>query len=139
MTRQAAPGSRSATDMATSGNGVSGRRPTVSAVILAHDEVDLIRGCVASVTWADERIVIDDGTTSEIGELAAAAGARVVVRPWRGFPQQRNNGLSLATGDWLLFVDADERVPPALAREVRRQIEAAGGAGRLWVPRPQNN
>ena len=110
-------------------------RPTVSAVILAHDEVDMIRACVASVAWADELMVIDDGTTDLIGRLAEAAGARVIRRPWEGFPQQRNAGLRFATCDWLLFVDADERVPPALAREVREKIGAPGATVGYWVPR----
>src|SRR5690348_8735418 len=100
-TGSAAPGSRSATEMAEPGS-----QPTISAVILAHDEVDLIRGCVESVAWADETLVISDGTTDQIAELAGAAGARVIVRPWQGFPHQRNAGLALATADWLLFVDA---------------------------------
>src|SRR5215211_8185678 len=110
-------------------------RPTVSAVILAHDEIDLIPGCLASVAWADEILVIDDGTTDQIRVLAEAAGARVVVRPWQGFPQQRNAGLNLATGDWLLFVDADERVPPSLAREIRQTVAAPGETVGYWVPR----
>ncbi len=108
---------------------------TVSAVILAHDELDLIEGCIASVAWADEIIVIDDGTTDELRALAKAAGAMVVVRPWRGFPQQRNAGLGLAACDWLLFVDADERVPTALAREVRQVVAAPGESVGYWVPR----
>src|SRR5215208_6813653 len=110
MIGSAVPGSRSATEVHESAAEVkpADRSPTVSAVVLAHDEVDLIAGCVGSVTWADEVLVIDDGTTDRVRELARAAGAQVVVRPWRGFPQQRNAGLELATGDWLLFVDADE-------------------------------
>ena len=109
--------------------------PTVSTVILAHDELDLIEGCIASVAWADEILVIDDGTTDRLRLLAEEAGARVVVRPWQGFPQQRNAGLRLATCDWLLFVDADERVPPALAHEVRRTVAEPGAAVGYWVPR----
>ena len=110
-------------------------RPTVSAVILAHDELDLIQGCVASVAWADEILVVDDGTTDRLRALAEAAGAKVVVRPWQGFPRQRNAGLRLAIGDWLLFVDADERVPPSLAREVRQTIAAPDETVGYWVPR----
>jgi glycosyltransferase involved in cell wall biosynthesis len=109
--------------------------PTVSAVILAHDELDLIEGCVTSVAWADEILVIDDGTTQQVRELAQMAGANVVVRPWRGFPQQRNAGLELATCDWLLFVDADERVPPSLAREVRQRVADSGPTVGYWIPR----
>ncbi len=112
-----------------------GAGPTVSAVILAHDELDLIQGCVASVAWADEILVIDDGTTDRLRPLAEEAGASVVVRSWQGFPQQRNAGLKLATCDWLLFVDADERVPPSLAREIRQTTTSAGETVGYWVPR----
>lgn len=128
--------------MAATGDGIHAEtvadptgQPTVSAVILAHDEADLIEGCVASVAWADERIVVDDGTTDQIRPLAEAAGATVVISPWRGFPQQRNIGLRLATCDWLLFVDADERVPPALAREIRQRISLPSDVVGYWVPR----
>jgi (heptosyl)LPS beta-1,4-glucosyltransferase len=110
-------------------------RPTVSAVILAHDEVDLIEGCVSSVAWADERIVVDDTTTARIGPLAQAAGAQVFARPWQGFPRQRNAALGLASGEWVLFVDADERVPPSLAREVRARVAEASQIAGFWVPR----
>jgi (heptosyl)LPS beta-1,4-glucosyltransferase len=113
----------------------AGSHATVSAVILAHDELDLIQGCIASSTWADEVVVIDDGTTDQLRMLADAAGARVVVRPWQGFPQQRNAGLDLTTCDWLLFVDADERVPPALAHEIRQTIAEPGETVGYWIPR----
>ncbi|MGE3273279.1 MAG: glycosyltransferase family 2 protein, partial [Chloroflexota bacterium] len=92
-------------------------------------------GCVSSARLADECLVIDDTTTDRIGPLARAAGARVEAVPWRGFPGQRNVGLALATGDWVLFVDADERVPPSLAREVRERVSDPGKYAGFWVPR----
>jgi glycosyltransferase involved in cell wall biosynthesis len=79
--------------------------------------------------------VIDDGTTADLRTLAEAAGARVVVRPWQGFPKQRNVGLELATGDWLLFVDADERVTPSLAQEVRQVVATGSDTVGYWIPR----
>jgi glycosyltransferase involved in cell wall biosynthesis len=60
---------------------------------------------------------------------------RVVRRPFLGFPHQRNAALDLANGDWVLFVDADERVPPALAQEVRRRLLAPEACVGFWVPR----
>ena len=94
--------------------------PTVSAVVIARDEADFIERCLASVAWADERLVVlDSATTDQTAALAEAAGARVVERPWRSFQHQRNVALGLARCDWVLFVDGDERVPPSLAREVR--------------------
>ena len=128
---------------AAEGNGAP---PTVSAVVIARDEADFVEGCLASVAWADERLVVlDSATTDETGALAAAAGARVVERPWVSFQHQRNVALGLAGCDWVLFVDGDERVPPSLAREVRACLDALGaGHGHhgqrpdtrgFWIPR----
>ncbi len=110
--------------------------PTISAVVIARDEAALIEGCLQSVAWADERLVVlDAATTDATGALAEAAGARVTVRPWRGFPHQRNAALALARSDWVLFVDGDERVPPSLAHEVRSRLQDPGDVAGFWIPR----
>jgi (heptosyl)LPS beta-1,4-glucosyltransferase len=111
-------------------------QPTVSAVIIARDEADLIAGCLASLAWADERLVVlDTATTDDTGVLAEAACARVVERSWQGFPHQRNAALALARSDWVLFVDGDELVPPSLAHEVRARLAVAGNVAGFWIPR----
>ena len=113
-----------------------GNRPTVTAAIVALNEAELIQGCLTSVAWADERLVIvDAATTDATAELARAAGARVVTRPWHGWPVQRNTALDLATGDWVLFVDGDERVTPSLAHEIRATLPGAGETAGFWIPR----
>lgn len=112
------------------------RRPTVTAAVVALNEAELIQGCLTSVAWADERLVIvDSATTDATEQLAQAAGARVVVRTWQGWPRQRNAALEMATGDWLLFVDGDERVPPSLAHEIRATVPDAGETAGYWIPR----
>jgi (heptosyl)LPS beta-1,4-glucosyltransferase len=112
------------------------RRPTVTAAVVALNEAELIGGCLTGVAWADERlVVVDAATTDQTARLAEEAGARVVVRPWPGWPRQRNTALELATSDWVLFVDGDERVPPALAREIRRTLPQAGETAGYWIPR----
>lgn len=111
-------------------------RPTVSVVVIARDEAELIEGCLGSVAWADEQLVVlDAATTDATGALAAAAGARVVERAWQGFPHQRNAALALARSDWVLFVDGDERVPPSLAREIRERLDSASDTAGFWIPR----
>ena len=108
----------------------------VSAVILAIDEDDLIEGCLSSVAWADERLVVlDSKRTDRTAALVQASGARVEERVWRSFQDQRNAALDLATHDWVLFVDADERVPPSLAREVREVLKEPGDVAGFWIPR----
>jgi glycosyltransferase involved in cell wall biosynthesis len=108
----------------------------VSAVVLARDEADFIRGCLGSVAWADERLVVlDTATTDRTAELAERAGARVVGSPWRSFQAQRNVALHLATCDWVLFVDGDERVPPSLAVEVRERLARVSDETGFWIPR----
>ncbi len=109
-------------------------RPTITAAILAHDEAALLDGCLSSVGWADEiLVVIDDAMSDTLAEIAHRRTDRVVVQPWLGFAGQRNRALDLARSDWVLFVDADERVPPALAAEVRSAV--SGEAAGAWIPR----
>lgn len=103
--------------------------------MVARDEAALIEGCLASVAWADERLVVlDTATTDDTGGLAGRAGARVVEQKWHGFPHQRNAALDLATCDWVLFVDGDERVPPSLASEIRARLAADAAAGPTTEP-----
>ncbi len=115
--------------------------PTITAAVLARDEADLLDGCLVSLRWADELLVlVDDRTRDATAAIAARYTNRIVVYPFRGFPHQRNRALELADGAWVLFVDADERVPPSLAAEVRRFVtlattEAGAVPAGAWVPR----
>jgi len=110
--------------------------PTLTAALLARDETDLIAGAVQSVAWADDvLVVLDDRCVNDTGEIAASLGARVERRPFGSFQRQRNRALDLATGDWVLFVDADERVPPALRTEIRRRLSDPGPYVGYWLPR----
>ncbi|MCC7372830.1 MAG: glycosyltransferase family 2 protein [Chloroflexi bacterium] len=110
--------------------------PTVTVAVVALNEAELIEGCLVSAAWADELLVIvDAATTDATVTLAEAHGARVVTRPWRGWPNQRNAALDLASSDWVLFLDGDERITPALAQEVRRTLATAGETAGCWVPR----
>jgi len=90
----------------------------LSVVILTSDEEKNISGCLKSVSFADEVIVIDDGSTDATVTIAQKLGARVYTRKLDDFASQRNYGLSVATGDWVLFVDADERVSKNLRNEI---------------------
>jgi (heptosyl)LPS beta-1,4-glucosyltransferase len=109
---------------------------TLTAAVLARDEAATIERCLTALAWADERLVVIDGaTTDDTAIRAEACGARVVTRPFSSFADQRNAALSLASGAWVLFVDADEVVSPELAAEVRRAVDAAGATVGFWIPR----
>ncbi len=91
----------------------------ISACIIARDEEQRLPDCLASVAFCDEVVVVDSGSVDRTVDIAREAGARVIEEPWRGFAAQRNIALDHARGQWVLEVDADERVTADLAREIR--------------------
>ena len=102
-------------------------RPTLGVVAIAHNEaVDLPGFLKNTKHFADEIVIVDDGSDDDTVAMARAAGAVVVVSP-RGpgeyFAHQRNKGIGAAKSDWLLHMDIDERVPPALAHEIFAAIK----------------
>jgi glycosyltransferase involved in cell wall biosynthesis len=109
----------------------------LTAAIIARDEERHIGACLTSLAGlADETIVLLDARTRDrTAEVAAQHGAVVHREPWRGFPAQRNRALQLARGAWVLFVDADERVTPELAAEIRALVAGPGGRPGYWIPR----
>lgn len=106
----------------------------LSIIIVAKNEAINIAECVRSARFADEVIVMDSGSTDGTAEMARAGGARVVTTDWPGYGPQNNRGIDLATGDWFFSLDADERISPALAAEIRAAIEKEGALG-YRVPR----
>src|SRR5215831_1380703 len=101
----------------------------LSAIIITRNEARNIAACLESLAFCDERIVVDSGSDDDTGEIAEAAGATVVTHPWAGFGAQKNFALSQARGDWVLSIDADERVSAALAAEILSTIRAACACG----------
>jgi glycosyltransferase involved in cell wall biosynthesis len=108
--------------------------PRLSAIVITLNEADNIAGCLDALAFCDERIVVDGGSSDETVRIAESKGARVLAHPFEGFGAQKGYALSLATGDWVLSIDADERVPTALADEIRRAVEA-GTADGYELPR----
>ena len=95
------------------------RRATLSiAIITLNEEINLPR-TLASVSWADEIVVVDSGSTDATRSIAHSYGARFVTEPWRGFAAQKNYALSLCTSEWVLSLDADEVSPRSLQRRFR--------------------
>jgi glycosyltransferase involved in cell wall biosynthesis len=109
--------------------------PGVSVTIITLNEAAHIAACLASVAWADEVLVVDAGSTDGTADLARAHGARVIVREWPGYAAQKNFAAGEAAHDWILSVDADERVPPALATEIRTVLASSSASPGYRVPR----
>jgi glycosyltransferase involved in cell wall biosynthesis len=107
----------------------------LSVTIITKDEESDIGAALESVAWADEVIVVDAESTDRTVSIARQYTDRVVVRSWPGYVAQKNFAASLASHDWILSVDADERVTPALAREVRDAIDRSGGHAAYRIPR----
>lgn len=96
-------------------------RIPLSAVIIAKDEAATIGECIASVAFADEILVVDSGSSDDTVEIAAGKGAKVIYQPWLGYGPQKRFAVRHAAHDWVLCIDADERVTP----ELKTAIEAA--------------
>lgn len=103
----------------------------LTALVLTHNEEDMIEDCLAGLSWADETLVVDSFSEDRTVELAEKAGARVLRRAFEGFAGQYNWGVEQAGGDWVLIVDADERVTPEL-RDAIRRVLAEGPAFEVY-------
>ena len=96
----------------------SGKKPFLSVCIVAGNEEDNIRRCLESVSWADEIVVVDSFSTDRTAEIAREFTDRVFHHRWVGYIGQKAIARNLARGEWILFVDADEAVSPALRDEI---------------------
>jgi glycosyltransferase involved in cell wall biosynthesis len=100
-------------------------RQNISACIITLDEADRIGACLDSLAFCEEVVVVDSGSTDATCDIAAARGARVIGHAFEGYRAQKDFAVRAACHDWVLCLDADERVTPAL----RASIEAARDAG----------
>jgi glycosyltransferase involved in cell wall biosynthesis len=103
--------------------------PRLSAIIITKNEAANIGACLDSVAFCDERIVVDCGSDDGTPAIAKSKGANVTERAWQGFGPQKSFALSLATGKWVLSIDADERVTPELAVEIEKTISEGHADG----------
>jgi glycosyltransferase involved in cell wall biosynthesis len=109
----------------------------LSAILITRNEEANLADCIASLAFAREIVVVDSGSTDRTVQIAEAAGCKVVRTPdFPGFGPQKNRALALATQDWVLSIDADERVTPALRDEVLALLQQASPAHDAWeMPR----
>lgn len=113
--------------------------PTLSVIVITLDEEERLPACLASVAGiADEIVVVDTGSRDRTVEIARRAGARIDEIPkaeFRGHGVSKQRALDLATGRWVLLMDADERVTPALAEEIRAVVAREPVVDGYWVRR----
>jgi glycosyltransferase involved in cell wall biosynthesis len=109
--------------------------PKLSVTLITRNEAADIGAALESAQWADEIVVVDSGSTDETVAIARRFTDRVVVRDWPGYGAQKNVAAALASHDWILSLDADERITPALAQEIRRLLTADPPQAAYRVPR----
>lgn len=97
--------------------------PKLSVTVITRNEEANLAGALDSVAWADDLVVVDAGSTDGTVEVARRYTERVFVREWPGYSAQKNHAATLTRHDWILSLDADERVTPELAREIRARLE----------------
>ncbi|HEV7821434.1 MAG TPA: glycosyltransferase family 2 protein [Burkholderiales bacterium] len=109
---------------------------SLSVAIITRNESRVIARCLESVAWADEVIVLDSGSTDDTADIARRLGAKVTISTeWPGFGPQKNRALDLATGDWVLSIDADEWVTPELRAEIEAAMRSPGNHAAFRLPR----
>ena len=107
----------------------------LSVIIITRNERANIVRCLKSVEFADEIVVVDQASTDGTVEIVKSFGARLTVTDdWPGFGVQKNRALDLATGDWILSIDADEELPLELTQQIR-QVVAENPPNAFMLPR----
>lgn len=96
----------------------------ITAVIIARDEAHAIEACLQSVQFADEIVLVDSGSKDETASIAKRHGARVIHQDWLGFGAQKQFAVEQASHDWILSIDADERVSRPLQESILRAVAA---------------
>jgi glycosyltransferase involved in cell wall biosynthesis len=112
-----------------------GTGPKVSVTVIVQDEAANIAACLESCRWADEIVVVDSHSRDDTVAIARRFTDRIFQRDYVGQVDKKNHAVAQASHDWVLSVDADERIPEALAAEVRRTVAAPGDAAAFRVRR----
>src|SRR6266540_4425302 len=108
---------------------------TIATITITKNEEKNIRACLESLKWVDEVIVVDAESSDRTVELAKAYTPKVFVRRWPGYGLQKNFAMAQATADWILIVDADERVSPELRNEIEAVLKGVPSVSAYRVPR----
>lgn len=109
--------------------------PKLTVTVITRDEAAHIAAALESVAWADEIVVVDARSSDETVAIARRFTDRVVERAWNGYIDQKNHAAGLASHDWILSIDADERVTPELKKEIRAVLSGEPAAHGYRIPR----
>jgi glycosyltransferase involved in cell wall biosynthesis len=109
--------------------------PLLSVAIVTFNEEENLARTLASVSWVDEIIIVDSGSTDRTLEIAHSFNATVIERPWPGFAEQKNFALAQCTGDWILSLDADEELSPELEHQIRQTLSAHPNVDAFFLKR----
>jgi glycosyltransferase involved in cell wall biosynthesis len=107
----------------------------ISVAIITLNEKQNIRECLESVKWADEIIVVDNGSTDQTRQICQEFQARVYPEEWKGFSRQKNSAIEKTRNEWVLSLDADERVTPELRQEIAGALEKDSSLDGYYIPR----
>jgi glycosyltransferase involved in cell wall biosynthesis len=117
-------------------NAASPAGAAVSAIVITRNEEAMIRRCLESLAWTREIVVVDSGSIDTTVEICRELGATVhTTDDWPGFGPQKNRALDRASGDWIISLDADEWVTPALRAEIERVISMPDARAGYAIPR----
>ena len=109
---------------------------SLSVILITKNEEANLKDCLESVSFADEIIVVDSQSSDKTQEIARSFDAKLeITSDWPGFGPQKNRALNLATQDWVLSIDADERVTPELKQEILATMSSANAADCYAIPR----
>ena len=107
----------------------------ITVAIITKDEERNIRDCLESVKWADEIVVVDNGSTDRTLSICQEYGARIFQEEWKGYSGQKNSAIEKAGNEWVLNLDADERVSPELRQEMQKSLGENRDVDAFWIPR----
>jgi glycosyltransferase involved in cell wall biosynthesis len=108
---------------------------SLSVAVVTLNEEERLRACLESVVWADEIVVVDAGSSDKTMAIAREFTDRALFRAWEGYGAQKNFALGQCRGDWILSLDADERVSDALREEIRAALVSGGPEVGFYLPR----
>ena len=111
---------------------------TLSVVIITRNEEHNIARCLESVAFADEKIVVDSDSDDRTTEIAREHGAKVISNVFTGYGPAKQAGVDCATGEWVLSIDADEALSPALAEEIEQIVASIDSLDGYYLPRCTN-